>query len=241
MGHATRPVQITIGETSHNRYDLKDTTIILDVITIDEETLKKHQTDTVVKLEEKVRKELGFIRNEEYNGIEWWQNKSAFQLIEEMKVYLFGFKARETFQPRERQKDAIKKIIDAINMGHKQFLLGALMRFGKNFTVLWALSEVLKNKPTKRILYWTFKPGVFVSLEKDIHNHIKFQDYQFRLLKDTKSTQDLPTSVIVAASRQLVENKSNGSLLEDILSLPWDAIVVDECHAGIETKKGQAE
>ncbi len=239
MGHATRPVQITIGETSHNRYDLKDVTIILDVITIDQDILKKHQVDTVVKLEEKVRKELGFIRNEEYNGIEWWQNKSAFQLIDEMKVYLFGSKARDTFQPRKRQWDAINKIVDAIQMGHNQFLLGALMRFGKNFTVLWALSDVLKNKPTKRILYWTFKPSVFVSLEKDINNHIKFQDYEFKLLKDTKTIEQLPTNVIVAASRQLVENKSNYSLLHDILSLPWDAIVVDECHAGIETEKGQ--
>jgi len=239
MGHATRPVQITIGETSHNRYDLRDVTIILDVITVDQEILNKHQTDTVVKLEEKVRKELGFIRNEEYNGIEWWLNKSAFQLIEEMKVYLFGSKAKDTFQPRKRQWDAINKIVNAIQMGYNQFLLGALMRFGKNFTVLWALSDVLKNKHTKRILYWTFKPGVFVSLEKDINNHIKFQDYEFRLLKDTKSLEDLPTNVIVAASRQLVENKSNYPLLNEVLSQPWDAIVVDECHAGIETEKGQ--
>ena len=239
MGHATLPVQNTIGNTPHDRYSLRDITIIVDVITVTNEILIKHQTDSVIKLEEKIRRELDFVQNSSYNGREWWKNKSAFELIEEMKLYLFGSRKKSTFSPRYRQREVINKIVSAINAGYKEFLFGALMRFGKNFSVLWALTEVLKTKPTKRILYWTFKPGVFNSLEDDINNHIKFEEYSFILLKDSKTLNNLPENVVVAASRQLVEHKNNYPLLNEVLSMSWDAIVIDECHAGIETFKGQ--
>lgn len=239
MGHATLPVQKTIGNTPHDRYSTRDITIIVDVITVTNEILIKHQTDSVIKLEEKIRRDLDFVQNLDYNGREWWKNKTAFELIEDMKLYLFGSRKKSTFNLRYRQREVVNKIVSVVDKGYTQFLFGALMRFGKNFTVLWALTEVLKSKPTKRILYWTFKPGVFNSLQDDIKNHIKFEEYEFRLLKDTKSLENLSQNVIVAASRQFVEHKNNPHILDAVLSFEWDAVVIDECHAGIETYKGQ--
>jgi superfamily II DNA or RNA helicase len=238
--HSTIKVQDTI-HTPKNRYGKFTTFVVTHVIDIGEDILKKKGVNTIVQLEQKIRDEHNFISDSNYEGREWWKGKTCSEVNELVRNYLFdGKKDCETYEPRIPQKRAIEKIINAFISGKfKEFLFGAIMRFGKNFTFLYALSEILKNKKNAKILVWTNEPGVFETLEKDVKKHIKFSDFQYFSLKKNKSIRDFPARCVVTASKQLLENDKNSELLTFIESQEWDFIVIDEVHSGIETKNGQ--
>jgi len=239
LGKAELPVGKTISDP-RNRYSLKDHFVVFEVITVTQELLNQHGVETVRQLEEKIRKENGFISNKEYDGKEYWLGKKVYELVYLVHQYLFGKNDVETYEPRIPQKRAIEKMIDAFTKGmYKEFLLGAIMSFGKNFTFLYAVTEILKNNPTARILVWTNKPNVFRSLKNDVNGHIKFLDTKYILLKDSKDIQSLPNKCVVAANRQLLENDKNQDVLMFIENQEWDFIVIDETHNGVETEKGQ--
>jgi superfamily II DNA or RNA helicase len=239
LGKAELPIGETIG-SSRDRYNPKDPFVVIDVITIDDNTLDKFGVKTVRQLEEKVRKDIGFISHDGFDGDEYWLNKNLDELVELVNNYLFDGGKKETYEPRIPQKRAIEKMINAFTKGmYKEFLLGAIMRFGKNFTFLYTVAEILKEKPTARILVWTNKPGVFRSLETDVNSHIKFSDYKYISLKVSKDIKDLPNKCVVTASKQLLENDKNENVLTFIENQEWDFIVIDESHNGVETEKGQ--
>jgi superfamily II DNA or RNA helicase len=239
LGKAELPIGETIG-APRNRYTPKDRFVVIDVITIDCDTLNKFGVETVRQLEEKIRKVHNFISHDGFDGDEYWSNKNLDELIELVHNYLFNSGRKETYEPRIPQKRAIEKMINSFTKGmYKEFLLGAIMRFGKNFTFLYSVVEILKKNPTARILIWTNKPGVFRSLENDVNGHIKFSDYEYVSLKDSKDIEGLPNKCIVTASKQLLENNKNEDVLTFIENQEWDFIVIDEAHNGIETEKGQ--
>jgi superfamily II DNA or RNA helicase len=239
LGKAELPIGKTIG-SSRDRYNIKDPFVVVDVITIDQTTLDKFDVKTVRQLEEKIRKVHSFIPHSDFDGDEYWLNKNLDELIELVHNYLFDGKKKETYEPRIPQKRAIEKMVNAFTKGmYKEFLLGAIMRFGKNFTFLYAVTEILKNNPTARILVWTNKPGVFRSLKIDVEGHIKFSDTQYISLKESKDIQTIPNKCVVTASKQLLENDKNGDVLTFIENQEWDFIIIDESHNGVETEKGQ--
>jgi len=239
LGKAELPVGETIKDP-RNRYNLKDPFVIIDVITVDDEMLEKHDVETVRQLEEKIRKDNGFIMNDKFDGDEYWVNKTTDELIELVHGYLFDGKIKETYEPRIPQKRAIEKIISAFISGkYKEFLLGAIMRFGKNFTYLYAIVEILKNNPKSLILVWTNRPRVYNTLEVDVDGHIKFNDYQYISMKESKDIKELPDKCVVTASKQQLENNKNSEVLSFIEGQEWDFIVIDESHHGIETESAQ--
>ena len=235
--------ELAVGQTisgPRNRYTDKNPFVVIDVITVDEKILDKFGVKTVRQLEEKIRKDNGFIKHEHFDGDEFWMNKNLSQLVELVHNYLFEGKTKETYEPRIPQKRAIEKIISAFTNGmYKEFLLGAIMSFGKNFTFLYSVVEILKNNPNARILVWTNKPGVYCSLEIDVNGHTKFSDYHYLSLKETKDIQNLPNKCVVTASKQLLENGNNEDVLKFIENQEWDFIIIDEAHSGVETEKGQ--
>ena len=76
---------------------------------------------------------------------------------------------------------------------------------------------------------------MFRSLENDVYGHIKFSDYEYVSLKDSKDIEGLPNKCIVTASKQLLENDKNEDVLTFIENQEWDFIVIDEAHNGVET------
>jgi superfamily II DNA or RNA helicase len=239
LGKAELPIGETIN-SSRNRYNKKDPFVVIEVLTITNEILNKFGVETVRQLEEKIRKENGFNEDNTFDGDEFWMGKGISELVDMVHNYLFDGKTKETYEPRIPQKKAIEKIIQSFTKGnYKEFLLGAIMRFGKNFTFLYSVVEILKNNPTARILVWTNKPGVFRSLKTDVNGHIKFSDYDYLSLKETKDIQNLPNKCVVTASKQLLENGKNEDVLNFIETQEWDFIIIDEAHNGVETEKGQ--
>jgi superfamily II DNA or RNA helicase len=239
LGKAELPVGETIN-ASRDRYNPKDPFVVIEVFTVTEETFNKFGVKTVRQLEEKIRKENGFISHGEFDGDEFWMGIGVVELVDLVSKYLFNGRNKETYEPRIPQKRAISKIIEAFTKNkYKEFLLGAIMRFGKNFTFLYAVTEILANNLNARILVWTNKPGVFLSLEKDVNGHIKFIDYTYVSMKDFKDIRVLPDKCVVTASKQLLENGNNNDVLNFIETQEWDFIIIDECHNGIETEKAQ--
>jgi hypothetical protein len=241
MGKSETNVLQTITDTSDSRYSKNDPFVVTGVITVTDELLNKFKVKTIIELENLVRSELNFVRNFEFNGNEWWSNETCESLHEKMNEFLFGKKKILTYEPRFRQLEVIEKIKSAFKSGkYKEFLFGAIMRFGKNFSVLCSLVDLLKYKKNGVIVVFTNKPSVFVTLKEDIETHIKFTDYDFINLKDYKDLSQLPDKCVLGVSKQLIENGKNTELLEKIYSINPDYIVIDECHSGIETTKAQS-
>lgn len=241
MGKSETNVLQTIMDTSDSRYSKNDPFVITGVITVNDELLNKFKVKTIIELENLVRNELNFVRNFEFNGNEWWANETCESLYGKMNEFLFGKKKILTYEPRFRQLEVIEKIKSAFKLGkYKEFLFGAIMRFGKNFSILCSLTDLLKDKKKGVIIVFTNKPGVFVTLKEDIESHIKFVDYEFINLKHCKDLSQLPDKCVIGVSKQLIENGKNTELLEKLYLMGVDYIVIDECHSGIETTKAQS-
>ncbi len=146
---------------------------------------------------------------------------------------------------RDEQRLACEKMVDCFTNGGEEFLLGAKMRFGKNFTLLNAIKEM----DFKNTLVLTYKPHVFNSLKEDIENHVNFENMEIIDLKDqrTATTNTNSKNRIYLASAQLVlylsEDKKDEKTVEEkirkmlktVSNLNLDLIVVDEYHYGCET------
>lgn len=148
-----------------------------------------------------------------------------------------------SFGPRKRQQDFIDKFLPHRLQGGTQFLLGAIMRYGKNFAWLTSNYHLLKNgflKKGDKLMVLTSKPGVFDTLKEDIKNHIYFQDFDYLLLKDTSDGDKIkfnPNKItIIAVSTQLAYNKKRKKTQNFLKSLNFRDVFVDECHSGTDTK-----
>lgn len=158
---------------------------------------------------------------------------------EQVNKVLFDSRRLNSFPPRVRQSNAIKKMVEYFLSGGKDFLLGAIMRFGKNFAFLTASKELLTGK--ENILVLTNKPGVFDSLKEEIESHVYFEGWEFIQLRDEKDKDKLvlnPDKVsVIAVSKQLADNKVSGKDTREFLKqTKFKTALLDECHSGTDTE-----
>jgi hypothetical protein len=148
---------------------------------------------------------------------------------------------KETYRPRLRQEEAIKKFKkycdSTTSLKSIDFLLGAIMRFGKNFTFLQMAKQVTATKGN--ILIITGRPDVFESLKVDVNGHIDFDGWIYDELKDKKYhwTPSLKKRNVLAVSTQLLTNvKHKKSLIEYLNKFQWDIIGIDEADTTMLTE-----
>jgi len=158
---------------------------------------------------------------------------------EQVNKVLFNSNRLDSYSPRIRQQEAIDKMVEFFSNGGENFLLGAIMRYGKNFTFLTASKKLLTDK--ENILVLTNKPGVFDSLRKDIESHVYFEGWEFIQLRDEKDKENLvldPNKVsVLAVSKQLADNKVSGQATREVLtSNKFKTAFFDECHSGTDTE-----
>jgi hypothetical protein len=142
---------------------------------------------------------------------------------------------------RPSQFSAKEKMGTARSFGSKDFLLGAVMRFGKNFTYL---ADCLDYVPYNgNILVLTSRPKVFSSLKKDIESHVWFQGMNFVSLKDKKDWVPSEDKIdVVAISKQLWDNKNNREWMKSLVERSkFDSVMIDEAHTGTETDRFTSE
>ena len=153
---------------------------------------------------------------------------------------LYKSRSLEVYSMRQSQRIAFEKMVEYFQNGGKEFLLGAIMRFGKNFTVLNVARKMLN--PGDCMLVLSAKPGVFATLSdifpKGKEAHAYFDDYVFVELKNDKNFIPDPNKInVIAVSTQLAMNKVSGEKTMDFLkSLNFKLAFFDECHSGQETE-----
>jgi hypothetical protein len=218
---------------------INEPVVILWVLHFTDEELK---IGTPFEIEQKVNVQIG---EQKLNG----KGKETFMTSIDIitnKVSLELYKDSNrvfTFSPRKRQQDFIDKfLLHRLNSG-TQFLLGAIMRYGKNFAWLTSNYHLLKQGFLKKgdvLMVLTSKPGVFGTLKDDIKNHIYFKDFDYILLKDINDGNDIklnPNKVtIIAISTQLAYNKKRKKTRNFLKTLNFRDVFVDECHSGTDTK-----
>lgn len=164
-------------------------------------------------------------------------NTSIDKIKEVFSNIMYKSNSLETYSMRESQRLAANKMIKYFQNGGTEFLLGAIMRFGKNFTVLNVARELLQ--PGDSLLVATNKPGVFASLKGDITNHVYFDNHEAIELKKNKNFTPLNDKVnVIMVSSQLMMNAKSGDKVMNLLkSINFKLAFFDECHTGQDTEK----
>lgn len=200
------------------------------------------QVGTSFEIEQKVKRQIG---EQVLDGKGTETFMTSVEIIKQkVSLVLYNDENRtETFEPRKRQYEFINKFMTHRLNGCTEFLLGAIMRYGKNFAWLTANYFLLKQGFLKKgdvLMVLTSKPGVFDTLEDDIKRHIYFKDFDYLLLKDTtdgdKIVLDPNKVTIIAVSTQLAYNKKRKKTRNFLKTLNFRDVFVDECHSGTDTK-----
>jgi hypothetical protein len=147
--------------------------------------------------------------------------------------------AKLSYPPRLRQDEVITKFTDYFLSGGKEALLGAVMRFGKNFVWL-CIGKRLATKGDTLIML-TRHPEVFVSLSEDIKNHTYFSDFAFSELKRIREFKPNPNKVnVLCISTQLLNNRKNKDKYQRLLKKSNCVLLgVDEASSGMITTRSQ--
>ena len=214
--------------------------VILWVIHFSDEELK---IGTPFEIEQRVKTKIGKTVKDG-SGIETYMT-SLDTIIKQVSIELYQDSERVmTFAPRKRQQEFIDKFIQHRLNGGKQFLLGAIMRYGKNFSWLTANYKLFKQGFLKKgdvLLELTAKPGSFDSFEQDICNHVYFKDFNYIIMKDIKDGQypkiDPNKITILAVSTQLAYNKGREKTINYLKTINFRDTFIDECHSSTDTKK----
>ena len=173
-------------------------------------------------------------------------NEGYSILLSEIKEFfseeIYGTsKDLDNYGLRPSQLLAKEKMGTSRSSGSRDFLLGAVMRFGKNFTYL---ADCLDYVPYNgNILVFTNRPKVFSSLKKDIESHSWFQGMNFISLKDKKNWIPSEDKIdVVAVSKQLWDNKNNREWIKSLIEeTQFDSVMIDEAHTGTETDRFTSE
>lgn len=153
----------------------------------------------------------------------------------------FLLEIKKDYPPRIRQEEVITKFTNYFKSGGHEALLGAVMRFGKNFVFLCIGKNLAKKGST--IIMLTSRPEVFTSLRDDILGHVYFNDFNYSELKEVgESFTPNPNKVnVLAISTQLLNNQKNKQKYTELLSnLDCILLGLDEASSGILTDVSQS-
>ena len=152
----------------------------------------------------------------------------------------FLIETKKDYPPRFRQDEVIKKFTNYFKDGGSEALLGAVMRFGKNFVFLCIGKNLAVKGST--IIMFTNRPEVFSSLKDDVTGHIYFNDFSYSELKEIgESFTPNPNKInVLTISTQLLNNQKNKDKYKQFLSnLDCVLLGVDEASSGMLTELSQ--
>ena len=223
-----------------------DATVILWVKRFTDEQIKKHTAYTVEQI---VGKHIG---NKSMYGRSTEVYETDLETIKD-RVYevLHGFKDGDffrtrklTYLPRLRQEECIdkwktlvKKWRSMKNAPPLNFLLGAIMRFGKNFTFLEMSKYVVGDNGN--VLVITGNPDVFKSLKDDIQDHVNYDGWVYNELKKDKydwKPSNNKVNVLTVSTQLLLNKKHRGKLVEYLSKFKWTIQGIDEADNKILTE-----
>lgn len=147
------------------------------------------------------------------------------------------WKRNQDFSPRDNQQAVIDNIV-AVSKDEdvpRNYLLFAVMRFGKTFVAL----EAAKALDAKFTVVVSAKADVKSEWKKNLESHIDFEDYKFLDSDDMKNsstaiqdTLDSGKRVVLFLTLQDLKGKSIKEKHKQLFNKKVDLLIVDESHFG---------
>lgn len=202
----------------------------------------------------KVLKNSG-IKNKTFNNKanEWFITdlntaKNAIHAVKSGRTSLFNSEVTQEMNPvklRPNQKEAVDKTIKQFEKSNTM-LWNAKMRFGKTLSAL----QIVKEKKFKKTIIITHRPIVNDGWYEDF-NKIFYDTKSYKYGSKVKNIGDSLTNLesekinyVYFASIQDLRGSSgvggNFNKNDEIFSIRWDFVIVDEAHEGTNTELGQA-
>ena len=189
---------------------------------------------------------------DDLNGkpLEWYETdletaKNAIKAVKENRHSLSGGEISKDRNPiifRPDQTKAIEQSVQYLQKGNRM-LWNAKMRFGKTLCAL----EVVKRMKFKRTIILTHRPVVNEGWFEDFDKIFYDTNYKFGSKKNGLSFQNLikeaDSFVYFASIQDLRGSKKVGGNFDkndEVFSIDWDFVVIDEAHEGTLTDLGTA-
>lgn len=139
------------------------------------------------------------------------------------------------FDPREEQKDAVKRFIKAKEQGRKNLLMFAVMRFGKSFTAMLCAKEI----DAKLVVVLCGKTAVEDEWKRNVEIPKNFEEYSFKTRKDLDNNVSLISEAKAKGERLVIFLTLQDLAGEDIkqrhrelFGTDIDLVIIDETHFG---------
>ena len=189
---------------------------------------------------------------DDLNGkaLEWYETdletaKNAIKAVKENRHSLSGKEISKNRNPiifRPDQTKAIEQSVQYLQKGNRM-LWNAKMRFGKTLCAL----EVVKRMKFKRTIILTHRPVVNEGWFEDFDKIFYDTSYKFGSKKNGLSFQNLikeaDNFVYFASLQDLRGSQAVGGKFDkndEVFSIDWDFVVIDEAHEGTLTELGTA-
>ncbi|MCI7545458.1 MAG: Eco57I restriction-modification methylase domain-containing protein [Treponema porcinum] len=190
---------------------------------------------------------------ENNTGNEWFCTdidtaKEAISAVKNQMTSLDTAKSSEEFIPivfRPEQKEAIAKTVERFKKSPRM-LWNAKMRFGKTLSAL----EVVKRCKFKKTILITHRPVVDDGWHEDFFKIFTKEDnYAYGSKKIDSTIKNLERDftekrknyIYFASIQDLRGSKEAGGKFDknnDVFSVKWDLVIIDEAHEGTTTKLG---
>ena len=183
-------------------------------------------------------------------ALEWYETDlataiNAIKAVKENRHSLQGKEISKDRNPivfRPDQTQAIEQSVQYLQKGNRM-LWNAKMRFGKTLCAL----EVVKRMQFKKTIILTHRPVVNEAWFEDFDKIFYDTDYKFGSKKNGLSFQNLVKEaenfVYFASIQDLRGSQTVGGKFDkndEIFSIDWDFVVIDEAHEGTLTDLGSA-
>lgn len=183
-------------------------------------------------------------------ALEWYETDlataiNAIKAVKENRHSLQGKEISKDRNPivfRPDQTQAIEQSVQYLQKGNRM-LWNAKMRFGKTLCAL----EVVKRMQFKKTIILTHRPVVNEGWFEDFDKIFYDTDYKFGSKKKGLSFQNLVKEsenfVYFASIQDLRGSQTVGGKFDkndEIFSIDWDFVVIDEAHEGTLTDLGSA-
>ncbi len=148
----------------------------------------------------------------------------------------FTYKRTEDFAPRDNQQQAIDKFKAAVEVGRRNLLLYAVMRFGKSFTSMCCAKEI----NARFVVIVSAKADVKEEWKKTVESHKYFEDYDFLdsealnrnrgIIADTLAKQNKEVALFLTL--QDLQGDNIKEKHKEVFAHQIDLLIIDETHFG---------
>lgn len=152
----------------------------------------------------------------------------------------FTYKRDKCLTPRKNQQEVIDNFKRALKKGRKNLLMYAVMRFGKSFTSMCCA----KVMDAQLVLVVSAKADVKDEWKKTVESIGNFKGYFFADKKELLSDKAYlhnslkkGNKIVLFLTLQDLQGERMKKVHEEVFSLYWDLLIVDETHFGARAEQ----